>query len=80
MFPVEIQSHPVFGELKRVWKTSDSEYSVECFSQEDVQIVNPGHHMKLKDEVMLRLLQNLEKFQIVLYYSDKQDIYDVVRI
>lgn len=80
MFPIEIQPHPVFGQLKRVWKTKSNEYSVENFTEEEVQVLNSDNHIKLKDETMLKLLQQLDTFQIVLYYSDKQDIYEVIKV
>lgn len=80
MFPVEVQVHPVFGQLRRTWKTENTEYCVENFNQEQVQVVATGKHIKLKDDIMLSILQQIDRFQIVLYYSDKQDIYDVVKL
>lgn len=80
MFPIEVQSHPVFGQLKRVWKADEVEYSVESFRKEEIDVVKQDKHEKVKDEVMLKILQDLDRFQIILYYSDKEDIYDVVKI
>lgn len=80
MFPVEVQVHPVFGQLRRTWKTETTEYCVENFSEDQVQVVVKGKHIKLKDDTMLGILQHTDSFQIVLYYSDKQDVYDVIKL
>lgn len=80
MFPVEVQAHPVFGQLRRTWKTEKDEYSVESFREDQVQVLVDGKHKKLKDDVMFNILQQMDRFQIVLYYSDKQDVYDVMKI
>lgn len=80
MFPIEIQHHPFFGMLKRVWKVEEVEYSVEGFEQDEVEVVVPNKHTKLKEEVMLKILHHIDKFQIILYYSDKQDVYEVVKV
>lgn len=80
MFPIEVQHHPFFGNIRRVWRSGSVEYSVDNFNDEDKEVIGTGKHIKLKDDVMLKILQNIENFHIVLYYSDSKDTYEVRRV
>ncbi len=81
MFPVEKQEHPFMGIISRVWLTEDKEISVDTSPKEDVlDLSKDGLHLQLNPEKLQQILQSLDKFKIVLYYEDKEDIYEVERI
>ncbi len=78
MFPIEIQDHPTFGKIKRVWISQDQVYDVENFPENYTENLSSSRtYIKLKDDVMKNLLEGLENFKIVLYYEGKEDIYEV---
>ncbi|MEJ5172517.1 MAG: hypothetical protein WHT47_02255 [Hydrogenothermaceae bacterium] len=80
MFPIEMQEHPTFGLIKRVWRTTDKEFSIESFPQDMIENLSSSKtYLKVKDEAMKSILQNLDSFEIVLYYEDKEDIYRVMK-
>lgn len=81
MFPIEIQEHPTMGIIERIWKAEDSVYSIKTIQDEFITDLSQGRiHKKVKTEKMLEILQNLDKFEILLYYEDKVDKYNVERI
>ncbi|MBK3333220.1 hypothetical protein GWK41_09075 [Persephonella atlantica] len=81
MFPIEIQEHPFMGIISRVWRTSDQVYSVENIPPEHItDLSGERKYLKVKDQYMSQLLSALEKFEIVLFYEDREDIYQVERI
>lgn len=81
MFPIEIQQHQNFGKIRRVWKVDNEEFSVEKFSKEDIDVISTSKiHSKVKDDILFRLLQNIDKFKIILYYADREDIYEVEKV
>ena len=80
MFPIEIQEHPTMGIIERVWKTGKNVYSVE--SLEDKFVIDMSQnqnklHKRIKPEKMLEILQNLDRFEIILYYQNNEDKYIV---
>ncbi len=80
MLPIEIQEHPVMGEIERVWLSDKKVYSVKNLDPSSVEIHLEGKHIKISDEKMLSILQTLEKFEIALYYEGKVDKYIVEKI
>ncbi|ACN98909.1 hypothetical protein [Sulfurihydrogenibium azorense] len=81
MFPIEIQEHPTFGFIKRVWQTQDTVYDVENYTDEYKEnLSSTKTYIKLKDSVMKQILEGLSEFKIILYYQDKEDIYQVKRV
>ena len=81
MFPVELQEHPFMGEILRVWKTEDKTYSpLEANPEEIIDLTKDRKHIQLKKEKMLEILNNTSRFKIVLYYQDKEDLYEVEKI
>lgn len=81
MFPIEIQEHSTFGLIKRVWQTQDTVYDVENYPDEYKEnLSSTKTYIKLKDDVMKEILKGLSEFKIVLYYQDKEDIYQVKRV
>ncbi|RUM50517.1 MAG: hypothetical protein DSY47_01505 [Hydrogenothermus sp.] len=80
MFPIEVQEHPFMGQIQRVWKTEDFTYSIGTSKKEDIlDLSKDALHLQLKKEKMEEILQTLEEFKIILYYEDKEDIYEVKR-
>lgn len=78
MFPIEIQEHPTFGLIKRVWITKNDIYDVENYPEEYREnLSSKKTYIKLKDDVIRKILDGLTEFKIVLYYQDKEDTYDV---
>ncbi len=81
MFPIEIQEHPTFGTIKRVWITEKDIYHVEKYSDEYTEKLSSTKlYTKLKDDVMRKILEGLSEFKIILYYQDKEDVYQVKRV
>lgn len=81
MFPIEIQEHSTFGLIKRVWMTENDVYDVEKYPEEYIENLSfTKKYIKLRDDVMKNILEGLNEFRIVLYYQDKEDIYDVKSI
>ncbi len=81
MFPIEIQEHPFMGEIERIWKSKDKIYSVSNSPKEDIlDLSSKTKYIQLKKEKLQSILENLGNFQIILYYEDKEDIYDVYKI
>ena len=81
MFPIEMQEHPHMGEIERIWKTEDKTFSVKTLDKEDVlDLTKKRKHLQVKNEKMLEILQNLQDFQIVLFYEGNEDIYSVKRL
>ncbi len=81
MFPVEIQEHPFMGEIKRVWKTKEKTFSVDSVEKEDVlNLSKDKKHLQVKREKLLQILSEIDKFEIVLFYENKEDIYKVEKI
>lgn len=81
MFPIEVQEHPTFGLIKRVWKTSDKEFSIETFPEDMIENLSSSKtYLKVKDEAMKSLLQDIDNFEIVLFYACKEDIYKVLKL
>lgn len=81
MFPIEVQEHPTFGLVKRVWKSEGVEYSVDSFPGDRVENLSSTKlFLKVREDVMMELLQTLEHFEIVLSYQDKEDKYRVYRV
>ncbi len=81
MFPIEIQEHPFMGLIIRVWKTSDKTYSVENTPENYVvDLSGDRKYVKVKDEYMFQILSNLENFEIVLFYENREDVYQVKKI
>lgn len=80
MFPIEVQEHPFMGQIQRVWKTEDFTYSIGTSKKEDIlDLSKDTIHLQLKEEKMEEILQTLEEFKIILYYENKEDIYEVKR-
>ena len=78
MFPIELQEHPFMGEINRVWKTDKEVYSVDTIDKDFVvDLTKDRKHLQVKKEKMLEILNNLDEFEIVLYYEDKEDLYKV---
>ncbi len=78
MFPIELQEHPFMGEINRVWKTDNKVYSVNTIDKDFVvDLTKDRKHLQVKREKMLEILNDLNEFEIVLYYEDKEDIYKV---
>ncbi len=81
MFPIELQEHPFMGIIERVWKTKDKIYSVKTIPEEFIKIASKDKiHKIVKEEKMLEILSNLDNFEIILFYEDKEDKYTVSRI
>ncbi|RMA97025.1 hypothetical protein [Hydrogenothermus marinus] len=81
MFPIEEQEHPFMGNIERVWKSENQIFSIKNSNPEDIiDLSGKTKHIQLKKEKMFDILSNLEKFQIILYYEDKEDLYDVIKI
>jgi hypothetical protein len=81
MFPIEVQEHPSMGQIQRVWKSKDFTYSIGTSNKEDVlDLTKDALHLQLKKEKLEEILQELEEFKIILYYEDKEDIYEVKKI
>ncbi len=78
MFPIELQEHPFMGEINRVWRTDNNVYSVDTVDKEFVvDLTKDRKHLQVKKEKILEILNDLDEFEIVLYYEDKEDIYKV---
>ena len=78
MFPIEIQEHPTFGLIKRIWISQGQIYDVENFSADYIENLSSSRtYIKLRDDIMKKILADLRSFKIVLYYEDKEDIYEV---
>jgi len=81
MFPIELQEHPFMGEIIRVWKTEKETFSPLTAKKEDIiDLTKDKKHIQMKKEKMLEILQSVEKFKIILYYEDKEDLYEVEKI
>ncbi|MDQ7055499.1 MAG: hypothetical protein Q9M89_03010 [Persephonella sp.] len=81
MFPIEIQEHPFMGIISRVWRTSDNIHSVETIPPEHItDLSGERKYLRVKDRYMSQLLSALEKFDIVLFYEGREDIYQVEKI
>ena len=81
MFPIEVQEHPFMGEITRQWHSDSKIFSVENSNPEDIiDLSTNSKHIQMKKEVMEDILSRLEKFKIVLYYEDKEDIYEVEKL
>jgi len=81
MFPIEIQEHPFMGEIERIWKSEDKIYSISNSPHEDIlDLSGKTKYIQIKKKKLISILENLENFQIILYYEDKEDIYDVYKI
>ncbi|WP_457625401.1 hypothetical protein [Persephonella sp.] len=81
MFPIELQEHPYMGMINRVWKTEDNLFSVDTVSPEFVEdLTAEKKYLKVKDEKLLKILRNVSRFRIILYYENKEDIYHVEKI
>ncbi len=81
MFPIEVQEHPFMGEIKRVWKTKDSVYSVDTIEENFVlDLTKDRKHLQVKKEKMLEILSNIKEFEIILYYEGKEDLYKVEKL
>lgn len=69
------------GLISRIWKSEDKIFSVDTLPSEDVEdLTTTKKYLKVKDSKMLEILQNLDNFEIVLYYEDKEDIYKVTKL
>ncbi len=78
MFPIELQEHPFMGDINRVWRVDNKVYSVDTVDKEFVvDLTKDRKHLQVKKEKMLEILNDLNEFEIVLYYEDKEDIYKV---
>ncbi|NPA53660.1 MAG: hypothetical protein GXO21_03220 [Aquificae bacterium] len=76
MFPIELQEHPFMGEIKRVWKTSDTIYSIDTIDKKFIEDMTlERKYLQVKKEKMMDILSSLKEFEIILYYEDKEDIY-----
>lgn len=82
MFPIELQDHPTFGVIKRVWKFNQTEYDTNAFEKCEIENLSSSSRtfIKVKEEAMMKLLQEVQEFQIVLYYQDKKDVYLVSKL
>ncbi|EDP74329.1 hypothetical protein [Hydrogenivirga sp. 128-5-R1-1] len=81
MFPIEVQEHPFMGEISRQWQSNEQIFSVESAKPEElIDMSTNSKHIQLKKETMEKILSSLNKFKIVLYYEDKEDIYEVEKI
>ncbi|WP_457640597.1 hypothetical protein [Persephonella sp.] len=81
MFPIEIQEHPVMGEIERVWISQNTVYSVKNSPEDHILDLSGNRkHLKLKEDKMLEIIQNLEKFEIALYYEGNVDKYIVEKL
>jgi len=80
MFPIEVQEHPTMGIVERIWKTDSAVFSTETFSDCIVNLSNNRKHIKVCDEKMLSLLNELSEFEIILFYEGKEDKYSVKKI
>ncbi|SNZ06261.1 hypothetical protein SAMN06265182_0617 [Persephonella hydrogeniphila] len=81
MFPIELQEHPYMGIINRIWRTEKEIFSVETLPSEFVEdLTAERKYLKVKDEKLMEILRNLSIFQIVLYYEDKEDVYQVEKI
>ncbi len=69
------------GEIERIWKTENEIFSVKTLDKEDVlDLTKKRKHLQVKNEKMLEILQNLQDFQIMLFYEGKEDIYFVKKL
>jgi len=81
MFPIEIQEHPFMGEISRQWQSDSKIFSVETSNPEEIiDISTNSKHIQIKKEIMEKILSSLNRFKIVLYYEDKEDIYEVEKV
>ncbi len=80
MFPIEVQEHPTMGIVERIWKTDSAVFSTETLSDCIVNLSNNRKHIKVCDEKMLSLLNELSEFEIILFYEGKEDKYSVKKI
>ncbi len=81
MFPIELHEHPFMGEISRQWIAQDKTYSVEKANEDEViDLSKDTKHIQMKQEVMEKILKELDNFKIVLFYEDKEDIYEVTKL
>ncbi|NPA52786.1 MAG: hypothetical protein GXO22_07810 [Aquificae bacterium] len=80
MFPIELQEHPTMGQIERVWKTNDNVFSVDTLCDCIVNLSKNRKHIKVCDDKMLSLLNEIKEFDIVLFYEGKEDKYQVKKI
>ncbi len=80
MFPIELQEHPTMGEIERIWKSKDKIFSVSTLEDCVVNVSNHRKHLKVCNEKMLEVLENLDRFEIILFYEGTEDKYIVEKI
>lgn len=81
MFSIEITEHPTFGFIERLWKSENSVYSINSFDEDLIyNLSSTKLHKKLKDNVMLEILNKEERLKIILKYENKEDVYDLVKL
>ena len=68
------------GVINRIWRTEKEIFSVETIPDEFIlDLTENRKHIRVKDEKLYQILSDLDNFEIVLYYEDKEDIYKVER-
>ena len=81
MFPIEVQEHPFMGVIERIWKSGDKVFSIKTIPEKFVDSVSKDKlHKVVKKEKMLQILSELDNFEIILFYEDKEDRYEVLKI
>ncbi len=80
MFPIELQEHPTMGQIERIWKTEGNIFSVETLSDCIVNLSNNRKHIKVCDEKMMSILNDIQEFEIILFYEGKEDKYQVKKL
>jgi len=69
------------GTINRVWKTDKEIFSVDTISDEFIlDITQDRKHLRVKDEKLYQILSEIKKFEIILYYENKEDMYRVEKI
>ena len=69
------------GMINRIWRTEKEIFSVETIPDEFIlDLTENRKYLRVKDEKLYNILSDLDNFEIVLYYEDKEDIYKVERL
>jgi hypothetical protein len=81
MFPIELTEHPNFGIIQRFWKSENQTYSIDNFDASQIlDLSTTKIYKRLKDDVMLDILNKEEKLKIVLIYDNTEDVYDLIKL
>jgi len=81
MFPIELTEHPNFGIIQRFWKSENQTYSIDNLDASRIlDLSTTKIYERLKDDVMLDILNKEGKLKIVLIYNNTEDVYDLIKL